>query len=219
VKCPAPCILTLDASPTAEPTLTSLAFVPASSLFVVFSDTLSFSPPSSGFAGAQLQLTSSSLALPVLIPNTAAASPKMSVRALLGDAPGTLPPGAVVEVAVREVAPGCLPGPPHTFSCTVDYVLLAPTLDDAALGNVLPGGSGPQTVFALSGTTIGVMLPGGGGTVVSARGLLILTRSPSGGSGGGGSGGGDHPLQLRVQPDPRGIAQVRLRTRICVSAP
>ncbi len=155
---------TIDASPTDAPTLTSHALVSAAALFVVSSDAFTFSPPSSGLPGAQLQLTCSTLALPVLVPVATGPDPITTlVSVLCGDTAGAVPPGAEVTVTVREVASGCLPGPPLEFSCTVDYVLPTRTLD-AASGMALP--SGRLLLFGLARVALSRACGAPGATLV-----------------------------------------------------
>jgi hypothetical protein len=116
---------------------------------------------------------------------------------------GVLGARQVAACGIRVVAsaPGCRDGTAGPFLVELGHKCTAPRFSIAP--PALP------KVFALSGTTIGVVLPDGGGAEASTRGLLILTRTNSGGGGGGG-GGNDHPLRLLAQPDPRGIAEVCL---------
>jgi hypothetical protein len=97
---------------------------------------------------------------------------------------------ATCSILVLASAPGCRDGVAGPFHVTVGHKCAAPRLNSMA---TLP------KVYALSGTTIAVLLPDGGGDEPSARGQLTLTSRSS---------GGDDQQQFFAQPDACGIAQV-----------
>ena len=249
VVCPAPCVLEVDASPSAAPVLTSHTLRPATPLFVASSDALSFSAPASNYPGAQIQVrtfarareafasafarvlfwrpprwgprrahlraperlrpgrwnprvrrraqvTLSALALPVLVPH--AAAPRLDVRALFS---APLLPGTEVSVAVREVAPGCLPGPLLQFTVVVDHALPTAALD-AASGMVLGGTGRPLVLFGSARLTLSHAC-----AVPDAALVVTLTSAADGASGAGGAPADGDRVDVRV-PVPSGTTEL-----------